>query len=212
MFENLKSILTRIMFLILFLVLAKSCVTDYINGGDKETIENLKQMIDEKTSVTANLSDQYTETKIAGVVKYYKFDYSFYLNDKEYFGKISLSELPNSNEINLYYLKNNPEIVVFDPQKDLKVEQEKGKSITELLVGILWAILAVLVLISLIRFFVKKPKVSLKEKQNKGDEVDFSNSNFTSLKSDTNINNIIEEDNIENNKEDKEDHSRFMPK
>ena len=103
-FENLKSLLYKIGFMILFFVLAKSCVSDYVNGGDKDRIVQLEQMINEKTTVLADLSNEFTETTIAKVVKLYKFDYSFLIDQESYSGKVSLNEVPNTNKLKLYYL------------------------------------------------------------------------------------------------------------
>jgi len=142
--------------MILSFVLAKSCVSDYVNGEDENRITELEQMINDKTTVIADLSNEYTETKIAKVVKLYKFDYSFNLNGQSYLGKITLNEIPNTNKLNIYYLADDPSIVTADPYKDLKLEKEKGKSISDLLVGIIWGVLAILLLISLISSFKKK--------------------------------------------------------
>ena len=150
MYRNLRSILYKIVFIILFFVLAKSCVSDYVNGEDENKIAELEQMINDKSLITADLSNEYTERTIARVVKLYKFDYSFRLNEKLYSGKITLNEIPNTTRLNLYYLIDDPNIISADPYEDLKTEKEKGNSISDLLVGVIWGILAILLLISLI--------------------------------------------------------------
>lgn len=211
-FENLKSILYKIVFMILFFVLAKSCVSDYVTGGDKNHIAELQQMIDENTTVVANLSNEYTETKIAKVVKLYKFDYSFELNGEPYNGKITLNEVPNTNRLKLYYLQENPNTISADPFNDLKSENEKGKSISDLLVGILWGILSIISFISLISVFRKNKTSGIsKEKPNK---------NITKKKTKVTepIKEVTEEEKqkIELEKErirkEKENPNRFMPK
>ena len=166
-FENLKSVLYKIVFMILFFILAKSCVSDYVTGGDKDKISELQQMIDENTTIIASLSNEFTETKIAKVVKLYKFDYSFDLNGESYNGKITLNAVPNTNKLKLYYLKENPNIISADPFNDLKSENEKGKSISDLLVGILWGILSIIILISLVTKFKNKKSSEIPKEEAK---------------------------------------------
>ena len=216
MFENLKSFLYKTAFMILFFVLAKSCVSDYVNGGDKSRIVGLEQMINDKTSIIADLSNEYTETTIAKVVKLYKFDYSFSLNGQSYSGKITLNEIPNTNRLNIYYLSDDPNIVSADPFEDLKSEKEKGNSISDLLVGIIWGILAVILLISLISGFKKREKSKTLEnksvKQNEKGKLNIKK------KTDEPVEQISKEDKLrkeiekERIRKDKEDPTRFMPK
>lgn len=136
--------------MILFVVLAKTCVTDYIHGGDEYKISELEQMISENTVVTASLSNEYTESTVASVVKLYKFDYRFDLNGQSYTGKITLNAIPNTNQLNIYYLSDDPSIIAADPYEAIAREKEKGSSISELLIGIVWGVLAIILLISLI--------------------------------------------------------------
>lgn len=207
MFSKIKSILTKIALMILFFVLAKSCVTDYVKGGDEEKMNNLTQMIDDKTSVVADLAEQYTRTTIAHSIKIYNFDYSFFLNGKYYSGKITLNELPNTNKLTLYYLKSNPDIVSSDPSRDLKTEQEKGESITDLLVGILWGVLALIILISLVLMLKKQPKTI-----SDTPKVENIKKNSVPQSQTTKNETVVETKEEPIDKEDKEDHSRFMPK
>jgi len=209
MFEKLQSFLYRAAFMILFFVLAKSCVSDYVNGGDKDKIRELEQMINDKTTVLANLSNEYTETTIAKVVKLYKFDYSFVLNSQSYAGKITLNETPNTNQLNVYYLSNNPSIISADPYADLKSEKEKGNSISDLLVGIVWGILAVILLISIMYGFTKreKPKIAenksvIKNKKNATEALE-------DVSEEEKLRQKIEKEKL---RKQKEDPTRFMPK
>ena len=148
----------KILFMILFFVLAKSCVSDYVNGGDEHRIEALEQMIKDQTTITADLSNEYTETTIARVVKLYEFDYSFWLDGQSYSGKITLRGIPNTNRLNIYYLSTDPSIVSDDPFEDLKSEKEKGDSISDLLIGVVWGILSFIFLISLLSGLMKRQK------------------------------------------------------
>lgn len=45
MFENLKTFLYKTVFMVLFFILAKSCVSNYVNGEGKNRITRLEQMI-----------------------------------------------------------------------------------------------------------------------------------------------------------------------
>ena len=202
MLANLKSTLYKIAFMVLFFVLAKSCVTDYANGGDKQKINNLTKMINDNTFVNADLSNNYTVTTIAKVIKLYKFDYSFKLNDEVFSGKITLNELPNTNKLKLFYLKENPKIVSANPNENLKKENEKGKSISDLLVGIVWGLLSLTLLVSLISKFKDKKRTI-----NSTDEIkikDVSDEDAMNKEA-------VERLKREARKKEKEDPKRFMP-
>jgi len=215
MFANLKSFLYRTVFMILCFVLAKSCVSDYLNGGDENRIAELEQMINDKTTVTADLSNEYTETTIARVVKLYKFDYSFRLNGQSYSGKITLNEIPNTNKLNIYYLNNDPSVISADPYEDLKSEKEKGSSISDLLIGIVWGILTILLLISLISSFKKREKSktveskSVKQKEKRKSEIKKGTAKpIEEISEEEKLKQEIERERI---RKEKEDPTRFMP-
>jgi len=75
MFQKIKSILYRIAFVILFFVLAKSCISDYVKGPDKIQISRYEQMLSDDSFVYANLDEHYTETTIgrSKTTVYYTF-------------------------------------------------------------------------------------------------------------------------------------------
>lgn len=156
MIFRLRTFLLRIVYTLVFFVAAKSCITDYVKGGDQSKIIEWQRMLDDNTFVTASLSNEYTETTLARVVKYYEFGYSFQLDKKNYTGKISLNDLPSSNKIKLFYLKENPNLVSEDPYSRIKKEIEKGKSISDLIIGIIFGILSILFFISLIESLKSK--------------------------------------------------------
>ena len=216
MFEKSKSFLYRIVFMILFIVLAKSCVSDYVNGGDEYKISELEQMISENTVVTASLSNEYTESTVASVVKLYKFDYRFDLNGQSYNGKITLNAVPNINQLNIYYLSDDPSIIAEDPYEAIAAEKEKGSSISELLIGIVWGVLAIILLISLIATIksTKTPKSPTSETKT----VPKSIKTRTKKKAAAPVPEISpEEERIrtlekERIRKEKEDPSRFMPR
>ncbi len=216
MFEKSKSFLYRIVFMILFIVLAKTCVSDYINGGDEYKISELEQMISENTVVTASLSNEYTESTVASVVKVYKFDYRFNLNGQSYTGKITLNAVPNTSKLNIYYLSDDPSIIAADPYESIAREKEKGSSISELLIGIVWGVLAIILLISLIATIksTKTPKDPTSETKTAPKSI----KTRTKKKAAAPVPEITpEEANLralekERIRKEKEDPSRFMPR
>ncbi|MBR6250658.1 MAG: hypothetical protein K6G73_11120 [Marinilabiliaceae bacterium] len=196
MFSFIKSILVKGALLIILCVFAQTCISNYVNGGDAEKIEQLKKMIEDQTIVTADLSENYIETTVLKSAKTYQFDYTFTLNGQNYCGKIMLNGIPNTTKLNLYYLNSNPQIVSQDPYSELNSEQEKG-SISDLIWGILWVIIAALICISLIRMFVQKKAAHTKEEEPIKEPV-------------TETQQVQEEPKAEP-QIDKEDPSRFMP-
>ena len=201
MFQKIKSILYKIAFVILFSVAAKSCISDYVKGPDEIQISQYEQMLSDDSFVYADLDEHFTTTTIGrskSTVLYYTFDYTFELNEKKYSGKISIRELPNSPILKLYYLKSDPNIVSYNPKEGIENENKKGQSISDLLVGILWSILAILSLGSLLseikRYTQKniKEEVLEKDSYSKRDETE-------------------EVEQILSQKEEKENHERFMP-
>ncbi|WP_435315249.1 hypothetical protein [Cellulophaga fucicola] len=164
--KSIKSVLYRIVLIIVCSLLAKSCVTDYVYKGDKDKIEQRQQMLDDNTFVMADLSSEYTETTVARVIKTYKFNYSFTVDGRAYTDEISLTELPSFPKLKLYYLKEDPNIVSEDPQSEITTENKKGDSITDLLVGIVWGILAALILLSFLgKSYKKEQKTEIQPKE-----------------------------------------------
>lgn len=208
MFQKIKSVIYQVAFMILFFALAKSCVTDYVKGGDKDKIAEWEQMIEDHSVVVAELSNEYTETTVARVVKLYDFDYSFELYGQLYTGEITLNKLPNTNQLKLYYLMDNPNIVSADPVKDLESENEKGNSITDLLVGIMWAVFAVLLLLSLLAEIKKKKSNTSTQVKAKENTVEKKSVILESGNEPTEAEKL-EKERI---RKEKEDPSRFMPK
>jgi len=149
MFKNILSILYKVAFVMLCFGLAKSCISDYVMGADETKVSHYEQMINDDSFVYAELAEQYTQTTVAKTVTNYTFDYTFNLNDKNYSGKITIGELPNIPVLKLYYLKSDPNIVSHNPSKDLETEKKKGQSINDLIFGIFWAILTLLILVAL---------------------------------------------------------------
>ena len=206
MFQKIKSILYKIAFVILFLVAAKSCISDYVKGPDKIKISQYEQMLSDDSFVYADLDEHFTQTTIgrSKTTVNYTFDYTFELNEKKYSGKISIRELPNSPVLKLYYLKSDPNIVSYNPKKSIENENKKGQSISDLLVGILWSILAVLFLISLLS------EIKTHTKKNINVEV-LEKKSYSKRCETEEVEQILSQEEKTEKKE-KENHERFMPK
>jgi hypothetical protein len=157
--KEVKSWIFRIIYLVLFFALCKTCISDHIEGSSPEKIQNYEKMISDNSMVMAELSNKYKETTIKIMkipIKTYEFDYTFSLDNTSYTGKVSFNKLPESQYINLYYLKGNPKVISKNPESDLKIEKEKSTSNSNLYWGILFGFLGLLVLISTIAELTKK--------------------------------------------------------
>ncbi len=208
-FENLRSLIYRILFMVLFFVFAKSCVSDYVNGGNKEKVLQYEQMISDNSFVYAEIADKYTETSIANTIKTYTFNYNFLVDNQNYTGRIGIQELPNNTrKLKLFYLKTDPNIVEYDPWKSIEREKGKGK-FTDLIMGIIWGLLFLTFLISFIKLIIEQTK-KVKE-------------NLSSSEKKEKKKKPIEEETILEDKQkqaeerekirkEKEDPTRFMPK
>lgn len=138
------------------------------------------------------------------------------MNGQSYSGKITLNEVPSTNKLNIYYLNNDPSIVSADPFEDLKSEKDKGSSISDLLVGIVWGILGILLLASLISSFKKreKPKTveskSVKRNQKRKSEIKEKTAEpLEEISEEEKRGQEMEKEQI---RKEKEDPTRFMPK
>lgn len=169
--KKIKSLITRILSSILFIVLCISFLSSHFEGSNQQKINDYEKMIADHTTVLATLSSRYLEKTIKIMripSKTYEFDYTFLLDDRSYSGKVTLSALPESRHLALYYLKENPEVISINPVADLKAEKEKETSNASLYWGIIFGILGLLLLLSLIS--------------------DFSKMNFRALKNNSQIN------------------------
>ncbi len=140
----------KIGIMICFFYMAISSISDYINGGDKKKMAQLEKMIQEQTTVIAYIKREYTETSVAKVVKLYHFDYTYDLNGQSYAGKTTLRKIPETNELQLYYLSDDPNITSVDPHKELKGQQNKKHSTSSLVIGLVLGGIATLLLISVV--------------------------------------------------------------
>lgn len=205
--KKIKSWIYLAIYLIILFGLCKTCITDHINGSSPSKINNLETMISDNTVVQAKLSNEYKETTIKIMkipVKTYEFDYTFQLDNKTFSDKITLYDLPKSQYIKLYYLKNNPNIVSQNPQADLEEEMKKDTTNANLIWGIIFGILGLLVLIATIGKISK----AIKQKQKNIKQETNQSTQKEPIKKPEDTVNLNEEE----KKIDKEDHSRFMPK
>jgi hypothetical protein len=133
--------------------LSKGCISDYMKGGDKAAIANYEAMLADNSKTTATLHNEYKEmtVKIMKVpVKTYDFKYDYTVDGRSYTGRHIFSELPKTNDLEVYYLKTNPSFSVVDPKDKLDSEKEKSSSKSPLWWGIGWGILGILVLLNFI--------------------------------------------------------------
>lgn len=144
-------------------LLSKSCISDYMKGGDKTAIAKYEAMLADNSKTTATLQEQYKEVtvKIMKVpVKTYEFKYDYTVDGRSYTGEHTFSSLPTTTDLEVYYLKSNPWYSVVDPKSKLDSENEKNASKGPLWWGIGWGILGILVLVGFIS--------ELKEKKAEG--------------------------------------------
>ncbi|MBO4370058.1 MAG: hypothetical protein J5808_01695 [Paludibacteraceae bacterium] len=158
----IKSLLIKILLVIILGVLAITFIEKYINEGDKEKISQLNQMIDEHTTVTADLSEHYIKETLFKSITHYKFDYSFDLNGTNYSGKIYLKGVPDTNKLTIYYLSSDPSIVSADPVHDLENEQD-SRSVSSLITGIVLALITGILILSIVMMFKKDDKTKQAE-------------------------------------------------
>ncbi len=157
--EKVKSIIFAIVGVLLFGALAKGCFSDYKKGGNKTTIQNCEKILADNSFATAQYNDAYTEQTIKIMkipTKTYLFTYKFDLDGKTYGGGNTLTSLPTTDTVKVFYLKSNPSVNYLNPESTLKAEKEKNSSNKDLYWGIGWSILALLMLSSLVSTFKEK--------------------------------------------------------
>lgn len=203
-FSFIKSLLIKVLFVIILSAMAITFISNYVNGGDQGKIDQLNQMIEEQTTVTADLSDHYVKETILKSVTKYKFDYFFELNGQRYVGKIYLNGIPDTNKLTIYYLSSDPNIVSADPFNDIKTEKEHGSN-SDLIFGVILALIAVILIFSIFLMFKQTDKT-------KQEEVVVSKAQIKTVEEKTIAQTTAETSGeLKTDKIDKEDYSRFMP-
>lgn len=145
--------------IILFFVLSKSCISDYMKGGDNRAISNYEKMLFDNSTTLAELYPEYKEVtvKIMGApVKHYEFRYKFYVDNMEYEGGHSFDNIPKTSFVKIYYLKKDPHFNCVNPDEKLKIEKQKNSSKNDLYWGIGWGVLFFLSLLMFIKELKKK--------------------------------------------------------
>ena len=159
---TIKDKIGAIVLTIVFSLAAKSCITEYTNGGDKTSISNYEQIVTTNTHTTATFQSEYEEEtiKIAHIpMKFYHFKYDFTVDGRGYTGKVTLSSVPTQPTIEVYYLQMDPNFNCTDPKRELEKEKEKNTSKTDLYFGIFWSILALLGIVAIVGLFIKEKEV-----------------------------------------------------
>lgn len=159
--QNLKGKLIGIFFLLMTLFFCKSCTSSYLEGGNYKFISNYEKMIFDKSIATATLSDEYNETsiKIAGMKsKSYDFRYKFNVKNEEFEGTKTFYKLPETKQLEIYYLSTNPNFNCDNPKDLLFKEKEKDNSKGDLYWAILWGVLSLSASYSLFQLFKDKTK------------------------------------------------------
>lgn len=135
------------------LFMSKTCSDMHNEGGNNKAISNYKKMIFDNSSTIAEYYPEYKETsiKVMGVpMKSYDFRYFFTVNHVKYEGERVLHNLPKENLFHVFYLKNDPNFNTATPKEDLKHEQEKNSSNSNLYWSIGWGVLGSLILLGLL--------------------------------------------------------------
>lgn len=162
---NLKDKIISIVILVLSITCCKQCTSEYIKGGDNKAISNYEKMLFDNSTIEAELYPEYKQTtiKIAGLpLKSYDFRYHFDLEGIKYEGKHTFNtNLPKSNRLKVYYLKNDPNFNTQNPKSELETEKEKNSSNSNLYWGIGWGVFSILTLLGVINEFKKKEEPEL---------------------------------------------------
>ena len=149
----MKNKISAVIAILVCVFLSKGCFSDYMKGGDKDAIARYEAMLADNSKVTAQLQDEYKEVtvKIMKVpVKTYEFKYDYKVDGRSYSGEHTFSQLPTTQNLEVYYLKGNPAVSCVNPASKLSSEKEKNTSKSGLYWGIGWAILGLMMLIGFI--------------------------------------------------------------
>jgi len=144
--------------LLLCITCCQQCAADYIKGGDNKAISNYEKMIFDKSITTAEFYPQYKEITVKVMkmpVKSYELRYHFNISGRKYEGSHTQTELPNGSQLQVYYLKEDPNFNSIYPETAMKAEKEKNSSKKNLYWAIGWGFLGFL---SIITLFDKEDK------------------------------------------------------
>ena len=133
--------------------MSKSCVTDYIKGGDKEAIAKYEKMFSDSSFTIGVLDSEYKEVTVRVMrvpIKTYEFKYKFNVEGNSYKGEHTFSKLPENEIVKIYYLKSDPSFNCVNPEERLEKEKEKESSNSDLYWGIAWGIFCLLAIVGFI--------------------------------------------------------------
>jgi hypothetical protein len=120
-----------------------------MKSGDNKAISNYEKMIFDNSSIIADVEPEYQETTIkiaGGVTKRYSYRYNFKVNEAAFSGGFSTSELLNKPQVNVFYLKTDPNVSCTEPQRMLDQEKSKNTSKSDLWWGIALAVIGCITL------------------------------------------------------------------
>ncbi len=146
--------------------IAQWALSSYMKGGDKTAIAHYQQMLADSSKVMAELAAEYKEVtlKVMKVpIKSYEFQYHFAINGQNYKGQHTFTDLPKTNQLQVYYLKAAPSINCVDPAGRLGNELNNNKSKIPLYIGIFFGLLALANLYDLIKDFRDKKQAETTE-------------------------------------------------
>jgi hypothetical protein len=133
--------------------MSKGCIDDYMKGDDNSNIAKYETMLADNSKTTATLRDVFKEVtvKIMKVpVKSYEFTYDYTVDGVSYSGEHTLSELPKTTDLEVYYLKSDHSFSIVDPKSRLENEKENGWAKNPLYWAIGWGVLGIGVLLNFI--------------------------------------------------------------
>jgi hypothetical protein len=149
----MKNKISAVIAIFVCFFLCKSCVSDYMKGGDKAAIAKYEAMLKDNSKTTAILQERYKEVTIKVMkvpMKTYQFKYDYIVDGHNYTGNHTFTTLPTSQDLEVYYLKTDPSFSIVDPNDKLNSEKEKNVSKGPLWWGIGWGVLGLMVLLNFI--------------------------------------------------------------
>jgi len=169
---------------------------------DKQKVKRYERLINEGKETIAILDSVYTETTIrikSAKIKLYKVDFIFFVKKQKYSGQYYFKH-PDSLRYNIKkvkYLENDPNINAIDIEEKIEKAKEDIESNSGLWFSIILLLISILLFSSGIRKIRGPRKVKVAENR--------------SEKSNNSKQNKLTE-NVEIEKVDRDDPSRFMPK
>ncbi|MCZ4245760.1 hypothetical protein [Pedobacter punctiformis] len=151
-------------------IFCKMCTDMHLKGGDNKAISNYEKMIFDNSIIEAELYPNYKEVTVKIMklpIKTYEFRYHFDINNQKYEGSHTFNaELPKSNILKVYYLKDDPNFNCYDPKANLEIEKEENSSNKNLYWAIGWGAFGLLMLMGFIISLREEKTQKLLEESN----------------------------------------------